>query len=251
MSRWILFAALLAMFPMPAIAAGLDDARAGLAAQSRGDLDAAIEFYAKAIESGELGRKHTVFALNNLGLAYDTKGKHDDAIISFNAAIQLMPDYHRAYFNRGISRASLGEYDQAIADYDRAIEIDPSDPDIVKRRADAYLARPTTTPPLRSTRMTPNWRATAPSHCRPRRPRRSPWPRPMTRSPRRGPNHPRRHPPPRNPRSKPWRRRSSKPLSSRRPRHRSRQPNRPSRRRPSPGYSPRPKCPRRHRSLRS
>lgn len=141
MSRWILFAALLAMLPMPAIAAGLDDARAGLAAQSRGDLDQAIEFYAKAIESGELGRKHTVFALNNLGLAYDTKGKHDDAIISFNAAIQLMPDYHRAYFNRGISLASLGEYDRAVADYDRAIELDPSDPDIVKRRADAYLAR--------------------------------------------------------------------------------------------------------------
>ena len=141
MSRWILFAALLAMLPMPAIAAGLDDARAGLAAQSRGDLDAAIEFYAKAIESGELGRKHTVFALNNLGLAYDTQGKHDDAIISFNAAIQLMPDYHRAYFNRGISLASLGEYDEAIADYDRAIELDPGDPDIVKRRADAYLAR--------------------------------------------------------------------------------------------------------------
>ena len=141
MSRWILFAALLAMLPMPAIAAGLDDARAGLAAQSRGDLDAAIEFYAKAIESGELGRKHTVFALNNLGLAYDTQGEHDDAIISFNAAIQLMPDYHRAYFNRGISFASLGEYDEAIADYDRAIELDPSDPDIVKRRADAYLAR--------------------------------------------------------------------------------------------------------------
>ena len=141
MSRWILFAALLAMLPMPAIAAGLDDARAGLAAQSRGDLDAAIEFYAKAIESGELGRKHTVFALNNLGLAYDTQGEHDDAIISFNAAIQLMPDYHCAYFNRGISFASLGEYDEAIADYDRAIELDPSDPDIVKRRADAYLAR--------------------------------------------------------------------------------------------------------------
>ena len=64
---------------------------------------------------------------------YLRKGKEalqrDDfegAIADFNRAIELKPDFARAYNNRGIVNRRLGYYNKAKADYNRAIELKPT-----------------------------------------------------------------------------------------------------------------------------
>jgi len=67
----------------------LDLLRAGLAARSRGDFDAAISFYTQAINTDALAPPHLAVVLNSRGVAYDIKGDPDKAIKDFDAAIQL------------------------------------------------------------------------------------------------------------------------------------------------------------------
>ena len=58
------------------------------------------------------------------------------AILDFNKAIELNPEYVRAYYERGRTQARLGNYDGAIASCTQALEMDPDD-------ADAYYGRGT------------------------------------------------------------------------------------------------------------
>ena len=48
------------------------------------------------------------------------------AIADYTSAIELDPDYARAYNNRGNARATLGDLEQALEDYDRALELESS-----------------------------------------------------------------------------------------------------------------------------
>ena len=63
---------------------------------------------------------------NNRGIAYSKKGNFDRAIVDFNKAIELSPDYDEAYNNRGFSYSKKGNFDRAIDDYGEAIKIDPN-----------------------------------------------------------------------------------------------------------------------------
>ena len=57
-----------------------------------------------------------------------SKHNHQDymgAIIDFNRAMQIDPNYAEAYNCRGIARTGLGEYWAAITDFTKAIEINP------------------------------------------------------------------------------------------------------------------------------
>ena len=47
------------------------------------------------------------------------------AIASWDRALEIKPDYHQAWNNRGIALDNLGRLEQAIASYDRALEIKP------------------------------------------------------------------------------------------------------------------------------
>ena len=58
------------------------------------------------------------------------------AIIDFNKAIELNPEYVRAYYERGRAQVRLGDNASAIASCTQAIKIDPSE-------ADAYYGRGT------------------------------------------------------------------------------------------------------------
>ena len=44
-------------------------------------------------------------------------------MIDFNTAIQLNPEYAKAYHNRGFLYHQIGELEKAIEDYDKAIEL--------------------------------------------------------------------------------------------------------------------------------
>jgi tetratricopeptide (TPR) repeat protein len=88
---------------------------------NKGDYDQAIESYEKAIE---LNPKDAL-AYRNMGIGYKNKGNYDQAIASYEKAIELNPKYALAYHNMGISYAKKGEYDKAISSYKKAIELNP------------------------------------------------------------------------------------------------------------------------------
>ncbi len=57
------------------------------------------------------------------GLLFSADGKHEQAIKSYEKALEIKPDYHLAWYNRGIALDNLGRYEQALASYDKALEI--------------------------------------------------------------------------------------------------------------------------------
>jgi tetratricopeptide (TPR) repeat protein len=60
------------------------------------------------------------------GRACRALGDNQGAILAYDQAIKLKPDYANAYSNRGIARRSLGDNQAAITDYDQAIKLDAS-----------------------------------------------------------------------------------------------------------------------------
>jgi tetratricopeptide (TPR) repeat protein len=60
------------------------------------------------------------------------------AITDFDRAIELDPQYHVAYYYRGLAYCNQGDYDRAIADFDKAVELDPQDAEAYAERGFAY-----------------------------------------------------------------------------------------------------------------
>ena len=89
------------------------------------------------------------------GTRHLEKGDNDAAIVDFDQAIRLKPDYAAAYVNRGSAWHRKGDLDRAITDADAAIRIDPAyasawssrarswnrKRDYAREIADAYEAR--------------------------------------------------------------------------------------------------------------
>ncbi|MBE9540871.1 MAG: tetratricopeptide repeat protein, partial [Proteobacteria bacterium] len=48
------------------------------------------------------------------------------AVADYSRAIELYPDYTRAYNSRGLAYDDMGLYNKAITDYDKAIGLDPN-----------------------------------------------------------------------------------------------------------------------------
>ena len=62
----------------------------------------------------------------NLGNTMIHASELKKAIVMYDKAIQLKPDFAIAYYNRGFAKSLLGQYADAIADYDTAIQLDPT-----------------------------------------------------------------------------------------------------------------------------
>ena len=80
----------------------------------------AYEFYARARE------------------AY-SKDDWIQAMLDYNRAIELDPQYVKAYNNRGLVYSALKEYFKAIADYNQALELDPKSAPTYTNRGNAYF----------------------------------------------------------------------------------------------------------------
>lgn len=65
----------------------------------------------------------SLVVINVLGLALQGQGKSQEAVESYDRAIQLSPDYAVAYFNRGIALQKLGQLYKAVESYDKAIQL--------------------------------------------------------------------------------------------------------------------------------
>jgi tetratricopeptide (TPR) repeat protein len=87
------------------------------------EYDNAILYYQKAIELNP----NFFAAYYSLGIAYKLKGNFDKAIQSYEKAIELNPNFSDAYYNLGLAYRSKGDLNKAIRSYEKAIELDPKD----------------------------------------------------------------------------------------------------------------------------
>ena len=81
----------------------------------------AIASYDKAIEF----KPDSHEAWYSRGNSLSALGRNEEAIASSDKAIEFKPDLHEAWYNRGISLDDLGRKEEAIASFDKAIEFKP------------------------------------------------------------------------------------------------------------------------------
>ncbi|KAB8321224.1 CHAT domain-containing protein, partial [Tolypothrix campylonemoides VB511288] len=55
--------------------------------------------------------------------ALEKLGRYDDAVASYDKAIEIKPDKHEAWYNRGIALRHLKRYEDAVASYDEALRL--------------------------------------------------------------------------------------------------------------------------------
>ena len=98
---------------------------------STGEMSRALEDYRAALKV----RPEQASLHYEMGLLFQHLDRHNDAVDSFNQAIQFRGSERvDDYFDRGISYASLGEYERARKDFSRVVLLDP-------KRADALVNR--------------------------------------------------------------------------------------------------------------
>ena len=95
--------------------------RRGIRADQRGDLDAAITYYTRAIPLAPDPVSAGVFYYN-LGLIYRKKGELELAHENYTQAIKSISHYSSAYYGRGVVYMKKGEFGCAIKDFNEAIQ---------------------------------------------------------------------------------------------------------------------------------
>lgn len=76
--------------------------------------------------------------LVNLGAAYGTQGKMEEALKEFNQGLTLNPRNLNGYLNQSIAHQSLGRYDKAIEDHSHYLELNPFNAEIHYERGMLY-----------------------------------------------------------------------------------------------------------------
>jgi tetratricopeptide (TPR) repeat protein len=61
----------------------------------------------------------------NKGLVLDKQGNLEQAITSYDKAIEIKPGYANAWYSKGLAFGKLGDYKKAMKCFDKAIEIKP------------------------------------------------------------------------------------------------------------------------------
>ena len=76
-------------------------------------------------------------AYNERGNAKDSMGDHAGAIVDFDKALEIDPQFKEVYYNRGIAKNNMGDHVGAVADFDRALEANPQDAKVYFNRGAA------------------------------------------------------------------------------------------------------------------
>jgi tetratricopeptide (TPR) repeat protein len=80
-------------------------------------------------------------AHNNLGDALLQKGNVDEAIVQYQKALQIYPDYAEAHYNLGCALLKKGNVDEAITQYQKALQITPDDAGVHNNLGNALLTK--------------------------------------------------------------------------------------------------------------
>ena len=86
-----------------------------------GALEEAIASYNRALEF----KPDYHEAWYSRGNALYALGRKEEAIAAYDRALAFKPDYHEAWYNRGNALSALGRNEEAIAAYDRALAVKP------------------------------------------------------------------------------------------------------------------------------
>ncbi len=93
----------------------------GIALFKTGKVDEAMVHYQKALEiNPDFAEAH-----NNLGNFLFQKGRVDEAMVHYQKALEINPDYAEAHYNLGNALLKTGNADEAIAHLQKALEINP------------------------------------------------------------------------------------------------------------------------------
>jgi tetratricopeptide (TPR) repeat protein len=93
----------------------------GTALQAQGKYDAAAEHLRQAL----LLRPKDAGAHSNLGVVQQAQGHLDAALESFHRALAIKPDYAEAHNNLGMTQQAQGHLDAALESFHRALAIKP------------------------------------------------------------------------------------------------------------------------------
>ena len=94
----------------------------GLVLLSQGKLEAALEQFQTALQSGQAD----AFEYSNLGVVLYRQGKIEDAIAQFRTALRIDPAYPEAHCGLGVILDAQGNADEALTHYRAAIKAKPS-----------------------------------------------------------------------------------------------------------------------------
>lgn len=111
-----------------------DYARQGTALYYEHRYDDAVASYDKAIEI----KPDYCEVWNNRGIALNELQRYTEAIVSYDKALEINPDFYEAWSNLGNAVARLQRYQEAIKCYNKAIQIQPNDPSIWYHKASCY-----------------------------------------------------------------------------------------------------------------
>jgi len=110
------------------------------ALKSRGRLDEAIAAYRAALKI----KPDFAVVHNNLGVALRAAGEPREARVAFSAAIKIKPDFAEAHNNLGNLLVAAGRYDDAIAACRQAVALRPRYSDALNNLGTALAAKGST-----------------------------------------------------------------------------------------------------------
>jgi len=107
-------------------ATAYDDFTSGLNAVNRGDADAAIAAFTRALAAGDLAPGYVPTARIDRARAYMRKGKCTDALADADEVVKIDARNVDAHMLRGAAHTCLKQNDEAVADFDQAVRLRPT-----------------------------------------------------------------------------------------------------------------------------
>ncbi|MEI7584903.1 tetratricopeptide repeat protein [Runella sp.] len=108
----------------------------GKSLMKEGKFRDALTYLNKAIE----GDNANYEALNARGVVYYELREYTNALLDYDQALKLKPDYYRPYYNRALLKVAQSDGQGALKDYSEAIRLDSRNAEIFVNRGQLLAA---------------------------------------------------------------------------------------------------------------